>query len=73
MSHRSPVPAESTRGLSPARSSRSLIAAVVRNSWLPSSGCMWRSRRNSTSSSRSACGSVPGSAVSPGGGGFGLQ
>lgn len=66
MSHTSPVPTASTRGFSPARSSRSLIAAVVRNSWLPSSGCMCKSRRNSTSSACSSSLSTPGSTASPG-------
>lgn len=48
-------------GRRPARSSRSLIAAVVRNSWLPSSGCRCKSRRKALSSARSASGRAPGS------------
>ena len=67
MSQMRPVPTASTRGSSPAFSRRALIAAVVRNSWLPSSGCMCRSRRKATSSARSASGRTPGRAVFPGG------
>ncbi|MDI2021316.1 hypothetical protein PJL18_01835 [Paenarthrobacter nicotinovorans] len=44
----SPVPS-SRRGLSPAASSRSTSLSVVRNSLNDSSGCAWRSRRNSMS------------------------
>lgn len=65
MSQIRPVPPPSTRGRRPAFSRRALIAAVVRNSWLPSSGCMCRSRRKATSSARSSSGRAPGSAACP--------